>query len=241
MKECRYTVCKPVYETKEVEQKQTICKPVWEEKVVKVCAGEWQTRQECVPGRRRHKLVWDNGGCDGCSNGSCGNSCGSGCGDPCGGGGTCRRHGCLRFVTCEEPSRMVCKKVWVPREECRTVKVCKMVPETVCKKVPVTTCRMVKQECVKMVPTTVCEKVPVCVMEKVCKRVKECVPVCECERPSCWDKLRGLFHRDDCCQTSCYNGTPGCHGGTAPVMSGPAHAAPATPAAEPLKMPKPKE
>lgn len=157
MKECRQIVCKPVYETKEVEQKQIICKPVqekstrevleqvtkqvqvqhmrecrqvvckpvYEEKQVKVCTGEWKTEQYCAPGRTHHKLVRDEGCCYV---------------DPCT-GCTHQSRGRLSLVTCQGAPELKCRKVWCPREECRTVRTCRMVPETVVTQVPYTVCR----------------------------------------------------------------------------------------------------
>ncbi|MCS7166165.1 MAG: hypothetical protein RMI91_12760 [Gemmatales bacterium] len=198
MKEVKEVVCRPVYETKEVECKQIICKPVWEEKQVKVCTYEWQTVQECVPGRERCKLVWVPGGCYV---------------DPCTG---CTRYrwGHFERQLVKEPDRIICKRVCVPKEEIRTVKVCRMVQEEVIKKVPVTTCRMVREEVTKQVPITVCERVPVEKTVKVCKRVKVCVPVCEephlLERLYCRLKngLHGWLCRKDCCQTAAHTPAP---------------------------------
>jgi hypothetical protein len=111
MKEVKEVVCKPVYETKEIECKQVVCKPVWEEKQIKVCTHEWVTVQECVPGKERCKLVWVPGGCYV---------------DPCT-GCTHYRFGHFERQLVKEPDRIVCKKVCVPKEEIRTVKVCRMV------------------------------------------------------------------------------------------------------------------
>jgi hypothetical protein len=229
-KECRYVVCKPVYEIVEKECKKIVCKPVWEEKQVKVCTGEWKEEQYYCPGpvkAVRHRTP-----------ATC-------CFDPC----TCKTiripgQCYTEYVQC--PGTIKCRKVWVPREEVRTVKVCKMVPEEVVEKVQVKVCKMVKEEVVKKVPVTVCEKVPVQVVEKVCKRVPVKVAVCECEAPRCFD-LGGL----GCHLTSLkdrFTGLCGrllghghgdcCH--AAPCDCG-GSAAPAAPAAAPEKLEAPQE
>jgi hypothetical protein len=214
MKECREVVCKPVWEEKIVECRKIVCKPVWEEKQIKVCCGEWREEKHYCEGpcvTRKCRLP------DTC------------CVDPCTG---CSHRVKGQTVCYQEqlPGRWVCKKVWVPREEIRTVKVCKNVQETVVEKVPVKTCRMVQETVVKQVPVTICEKVPVCTKVQVCKRVKVCVPVCECEckKPSCFS---GLFHRKSCCEAQ-----PCCDGGYA-APAAPAGAAPS----RSEKMPPPTE
>lgn len=201
MKECKEIVCKPVYENKTVDCKKIVCKPVWEEKQVKVCTGEWKVEQHVCPGpvvTRKCRLP------DTC------------CFDPC----TCTSKRIKGETVCYQeqlPGKTVCKKVWVPKEEVRTVKVCKMVQEEVVEKVNVQTCRWEKQEVVKQVPVTVCEKVPYEVTVNVCRKVKVCVPVCECCRPSLLDNLRGklsgLFHRDCVCST-CGSSPCGCGSST---------------------------
>ena len=45
-----YTVCKPVYETCEREVCYTVCKPVKYTKTVKVCSGHWETQCYEKPG-----------------------------------------------------------------------------------------------------------------------------------------------------------------------------------------------
>jgi hypothetical protein len=216
MKEVEYTVCKPVYETVVQDCKRIVCKPVWEEKQVKVCCGEWATEQVYCPGpvvTKRCKLP------DTC------------CYDPC----SC----CPKVIPGKEvcyqvqcPGKWVCKKVWVPREEIRTVKVCRMVQEEICEKVSTQVCRHVQERCVKLVPVTICEKVPTCETVCVKRRVKCQVPVCEdsCEEHvfhRLKNRLHGLFrHGDECCDTCGYG----------------AHYAPAgAPAPAPEKAPMPKE
>jgi hypothetical protein len=193
-KECRYTVCRPVWETVEQDCKKIVCKPVWEEKQVKVCCGEWREEKYYCPGpvkAIKHRTP------DTC------------CFDPC----TCKTvripgQCCTEYVQC--PGTWKCKKVWVPREEIRTVKCCRMVQEEVCEKVQVKVCRMVKEEVCKKVPVTVCEKVPVQVVEKVCKKVPVKVAVCECEQPRCF-KL-SLGHGCNSCGGGCgHSFSLGCH------------------------------
>ena len=227
-KECRYTVCKPVWETVEKECKKIVCKPVWEEKQVKVCTGEWKVEEYYCPGpvkAVRHRTP---------------DSC---CVDPCT-GKTIRIPGqCyVEYVQC--PGTVKCRKVWVPREEVRTVKVCKMVQEEVVEKVQVKVCKMVKEEVVKKVPVTVCEKVPVQVVEKVTRKVPVRVAVCECEQPRCFSLDLNLgYHlhnlRDRLCSLGgrlfghgdCHSAPCDCHG--APAA--------AAPAAEKLDAPKEAE
>jgi hypothetical protein len=206
MKECRYTVCKPVEEVQVRECRKIVCKPVWEEKQIKVCCGEWKCEWYCQPGHcvtRRHIV--------------CNRDCDQGCGDQCGGCGGCG--GCghrhllprLEVVCCQEQTaaRWCSRKVWVPREEVRTVRVCKMQQQEVVEKVNVKVCKMVQEQVVKQVPVTVCEKVPCTETVKVCHRVKTCVPVCE---ESCGHRcfFSGLFSHNNCgnncgnCGTSNY-------------------------------------
>jgi len=207
MKECRQVVCKPVWEEKIVECQKIVCKPVWEEKQIRGCCGEWREEKHFVQGACVTRKCRQPDTC---------------CTDPCTG---CSHRVRGQTVCYQEqlPGRWVCKKVWVPREEVRTVKVCKNVQETVVERVPVKTCRMVQETVVKQVPVTVCEKVPVCTKVQVCKRVKVCVPVCENEcRKSHF--LGGLFHRKSCndcapqCSTS-YYAAPGAPAGAAPSSS----------------------
>jgi hypothetical protein len=243
MKEVREVICKPVYETKVVECRHTVCETVWEEKQVKVCCGEWvtETHQEACKTVckkvRVHRCGCDNG-CGGC--GDCNACC-----DPC-----AKKHfdfgGWLRklkpeyeYVQETIPGRTVCCKVWKPREEVRTVKVCKMVPREVVEKKNVTTCRYERQEVVKQVPCTVCKKVPYCETYTVCKKVRVCVPVCDtgCHKSF---NFGGLFHRScksDCggCGHASCGGCGGCGGG-APATLTPAPA----PAAAPMPAPAAK-
>jgi hypothetical protein len=203
MKECRYTVCKPVEETQIRECRKIVCKPVWEEKQIKVCCGEWKCEWYCQPGHcvtRRH-IVCNRD----CGNQGCGNQ---GCGDQCGGCGGCggHRHLLPRFeVVCNQEqtaAKWCSRKVWVPREETRTVRVCKMQQQEVVEKVPVKVCKMVQEQVVKQVPVTVCEKVPCTETVRVCRRVKTCVPVCEENR--CHRCLfSGLFNHG--CGNNCGN------------------------------------
>lgn len=198
-KECRYIVCKPVWETQYRECRKIVCRKVWVEKKIKVCSGYWKTEKYYVPGRvvcRRVRLP------DTC------------CFDPC----TCRTYKCRGgYATChiQLPGKWRCRKVWCPKTEIRTVKVCKIVPEEVVEKIPVKVCRLVKEEVCKKVPVTVCEKVPYVVKYKVCRRVKVRVPVYECRKPSCFDRLRwrlsSLRHR---CARPCHRPAcgHGCHG-----------------------------
>ena len=168
-KECHYTVCRPVWECVEKECKKIVCKPVWEEKQVKVCCGEWKEEKYFCPGPVKTVKHRDPDTC---------------CYDPC----TCKsiRIPGKCWTECVQcPGTWKCKKVWCPREECRTVRCCKYVPEEICEKVQVKVCHMVKEEVCKKVPVTVCEKVPVQVMVKVCKKVPVKVAVCECEQPRC--------------------------------------------------------
>lgn len=222
MKECREVVCKPVWEEKIVEQTRVVCKPVWEEKQITVCTGEWREEKHYCEGpivTRKCRLP------DTC------------CFDAC----SCTSHRVKGQTVCYQeqlPGRWVCKKVFVPRQEVRTVKTCKMVQETVVEKVPVKTCRMVQETVVKQVPVTVCEKVPVCTTEQVCRRVKVKVPVCEseCSRPSLFSRL---FHKNDCCAPAA---APCCGGTTYGAAYAPATGAPATGAAAGSeKMPPPTE
>ena len=147
MKECRYTVCRPVQETVFKTVNETVCRTVTETVMKETCeevcvprtytkqglprrTGCWATEQVYVPGK------------------------------------TICKDGCV--YQC--PGTYVCKKVWVPqtvtenvnctvyerqlvKRQC-PVTVCRQVPETITKQVPVTTCRMVAQECVKQIPTT---------------------------------------------------------------------------------------
>jgi hypothetical protein len=189
-KEVRYTVCRPVEETQMREVHKLVCKPVWEEKKITVCGGEWKCEWVCQPGR--------------CVTRTCKVRCQEQC-DPCGCGGhrsLFPRHERICYTE-QLPARYVSRKVWVPRQEVRTVKVCRNVQEEVVEKVPVKVCKMVREEVVKQVPVTICEKVPVTETVRVCKRVKTCVPVCE---EQCGH--RSLFHRHNCGYTDCTAAAP---------------------------------
>jgi hypothetical protein len=175
-------------------------------------------------------------GCGGCGHdhgcGGCNDSCGCGHGH-----GSFLDHFKREYCTVQEviPGKTTCVKVWKPREEVRTVKVCKMVPREVVEKKNVTTCRMERQEVVKQVPCTVCKKVPYtetytvckkvpyCETYTVCKKVRVCVPVCDtcCEHHA---HFGGFFHKS--CHGDC-GGCGGC-GGNAPatLTPAPAQAAP---------------
>jgi len=198
-----YTVCKPVWEEKVVQQKRCVCRPVWEEKQVTVCCGEWRTEEYCVPGKcvtRKCKLP------DTC------------CFDPC----SCKSHKVKGETVCyteQLPSTTCCRKVWVPRTECRTVKCCHNVTEEICENVTVRCCHYVQETCTRQVPVCVCEKVPVQTKQTVCRKVPYTVAECVCDSgcgghnflSSLKDKCSGLFHRGgDCCDSCGYGG--GCSG-----------------------------
>jgi hypothetical protein len=192
MKECKQIICEPVNKTVEKECKKIVCKPVWEEKQVKVCCGEWKTEQVYCPGAVVCRKCRQPDTC---------------CYDPC----TCKTHRVKgECVTYHEqlPGHYTCKKTWVPREEVRTVKTCKMVQEEVIEKVQVQVCETVKREVVKQVPVTVCEKVPVTYTEKRChwRLVKE--PVCK-KRHHFSFKLPSFCHRDSCGHSHGCNGCSG--------------------------------
>jgi hypothetical protein len=221
MKEVCQVVCRPVQEQKEVVCKRIVCEPVWSEKQVKVCSGEWVNEMHQTPCQTVCKRVRVEP-CEPCVD-----PC-----DPCAKKG----HGFLHkfkreYVTVQEtiPGKTVCRKVWKPREEVRTVKTCQMVAREVVERKMVTTCRMERQEVRKMVPVTVCERVPYCVTENVCKRVRVCVPVCD-DRCGGHKLFGGLFgHRsrkscDTCGHAPC--GCAGAPGHLAPAPVGGAYQAP---------------
>jgi hypothetical protein len=205
-----YHVCKPVYSTEERsvcettwhtthetcyhDVVRTVRRPVCEMRTVTRTVREWRTEQYCAPGRRRLKLIREEGACKV---------------DPCT-GEVCRTRGCLRLAWCEGPPQVKCRRVCCPRtvceqvpctrwvNECVTEKVpvtvCKRVPVQTVRKVPVTTCKMVREECTrmvtcrrcKMVPETVVKKVPVTTCRMVSEEVCRQVPVTVCERvPYC--------------------------------------------------------
>jgi hypothetical protein len=225
MKEVRECVCKPVYETKVVECRKTICEQVWEEKQVKVCCGEWVTEQRKECDRTVCKKVRVKPCHETCDKG-CGHECG-GCNDSCGcghGHGSFLDHFKREYCTVQEviPGKTTCVKVWKPREEVRTVKVCKMVPREVVEKKNVTTCRMERQEVVKQVPCTVCKKVPYCETYTVCKKVRVCVPVCDtCSHHHA--SFGSFFHKS--CKADC-GGCGGCDHAPGALTPAPAQAAP---------------
>lgn len=226
MKEVCEVVCRPVQETKEVVCKRIVCEPVWEEKQVKVCCGEWVTETRQTPCQTVCKKVRVK---------PCNDSC-----DPC---DPCARkshplkglfHREYAYVQETIPGKTVCCKVWKPREEVRTVKVCKMVPREVVEKKLVTTCRYVREEVRKQVPTTVCKRVPYCVTENVCRKVRVCVPVCD-SGSSLFSGFKGLFHRSNKCGCE-----TGCGGGCGAVAGTIAPAPAAAPAPMPAPAPKAK-
>jgi hypothetical protein len=214
MKECRYTICKPVYEEQVRECRKIVCETVWEERQVEVCGGHWREEAVCIPGpcvTKKCRLP------DTC------------CYDPC----TCKAHRIKGQTVCyteKLPDRTVCKKVWVPTKELKVIKVAKPVQREVIEKVPVKVCKYVHEEVVKQVPVTVCEKVPVVKKVQVCRKVKVCVPVCEmvCAKPSLFDRCKGLFGGHGCGNDCCDAG----HGGY--------YAAPGAPAPKAELLPAPK-
>ena len=103
--------------------------PVVTERVEKVCTGRFETVTEYVPGPVVTRCVRLPGTC---------------VFDPC----TCTSHYCPGPVVQQQvqcPGHTVCKKVWVPTEECRIVRECKMVCKPVCETVQVPVCRKVCQ------------------------------------------------------------------------------------------------
>jgi hypothetical protein len=162
----------PVTCTRQVQECRTECRVgyrvenVETEKCVKVCGGEWQERREYCPGPVVTR---------------CCKTPGSWIFDPC--------SGCSRFCpgqTVQEqvqcPGTWVCKKVWVPKEEYKTIKCCTQVckPYTYTVQVPYcrtecyttyrdecyTTCRQVPEQCVRYETRKRCYTVP---EEKVCQ------------------------------------------------------------------------
>ena len=224
-RECNYTVCKPVWETKTKEICYTVCKPVWETKTkeicypvckpghetrervvcqtirkpvhytkeVKVCGGHWETQVTECPGRVIKKRVREPG-------------CWKW--DPC----KCRCVYCpgeCKVVCVQCPPRQVCKKVWVPEVQTKTVNcvryerevvkkkvpytVCKMVPETRTKTCTYKVCKMVKEQRTKKIPYTVCryeketrvKKVPYTVCKPVHYTKVITVPKRVCKKVAC--------------------------------------------------------
>ncbi len=192
-KECRYIVCKPVEEVQQREIHKIVCKPVMEEKQITVCTGEWKCEWVCQPGR--------------CVTRTCKVRCEQPC-DPC---NPCAHRSLFpryeRVCYTEQlPAKWCSHKVCVPRQEVRTIKVCRNVQQEVVEKVNVKVCKMVREEVVKQVPVTICEKVPVQETVKVCKRVKVCVPVCEEQCGNRCSLFGGLFNRGcghDCHYQDC--------------------------------------
>src|SRR5205823_13838792 len=99
------------------------------ERVEKVCSGRCETVTEHIPGPVVTQCVRLPGTC---------------VFDPC----TCTTKYCPGPVVQQQvqcPGRTVCKKVWVPHEECRVVKECRPVCKPVCTTVQVPVCRRVPQ------------------------------------------------------------------------------------------------
>ena len=155
-KDVCYTVCKPVWETRTKQICYTVCKPVWETRsrtvcynvrkpvyetrtrevcrtirrpvhftrTVEVCTGHWDTHVEEIPGPVVQKCVQEPG---------CWNW------DPC----RCCcvfTPGASRVVEVQCPPRQICRKVWVPSVEQRTINCVRYECETVTEQVPYTVC-----------------------------------------------------------------------------------------------------
>src|SRR5207249_1850168 len=104
----QWTTYKPVYEQHVRKHRYTGCEPVWTERCYKVCTGCWQEEKKFIPGPTVTK---------------CCRTPGTWTFDPC----TCTSHYCPGSVISYEvqcPGKWVCCRVWVPREEVRTEKVC---------------------------------------------------------------------------------------------------------------------
>src|SRR5262249_57476885 len=79
--------------------------------------------------------------------------------DPC----TCTSHYCPGPVVSYQvqcPGHWTCKRVWVPREEVRTMRCCTMVPREQCHTVNYTVCKQIPYRVMKTVPSTTCRRVP---------------------------------------------------------------------------------
>src|SRR5262249_47990786 len=136
------------------------CEPVFTTKQICVKTGDWHTESCFVPGPVVNR---------------CCRMPGTWTFDPC----TCTSHYCPGPVVnyCVQlPGRHICKRIWVPREEIRTVtcchyerrehchtvryNVCRTVPECTTRKHTYCTCRMVPEQHTKMVTCQRCIKVP---------------------------------------------------------------------------------
>src|SRR5207245_657627 len=110
------------------------------ERVEKVCTGRYETVTEHIPGPVVTKCVRMPGCC---------------VFDPC----TCTSYyqpGPVVQQQYQCPGQTVCKKVWVPHEECRLVKECRMVCKPVCTTVQVPVCRKVPVTEMRACTRTVC-------------------------------------------------------------------------------------
>ena len=196
------TVCEDVEQTcyrTVVEPRKRLCRtytcePVWTTHCIKVQTGCWQEEKQFCPGPVVHRTCRQPG---------------TWTFDPC----TCTCRYCpgpvvTYAVQC--PGRWVCRRVWVPREEVRTVRCCRyvlkehchevtehccrLVPYTVTRQIPYTTCRMVPEQHVRHTVRRYCENVPevrvrhvpytTCrlVPEERCQTVRQCRVRYECEQ-----------------------------------------------------------
>ena len=152
MRECRYTVCRPVqttsYKTVSKTCYQTVTETACREVCEKVCVPK-TIMQARHPHDTRKSVVqrYYVPGKTVCINGCLYECPGTWCEKT-----VCCPRTVIENVTCTVYEIQVVRKQ-VPYT------VCKKVPYTVCEQVPVTTCQLVAEECVKQVPVTTCRMV----------------------------------------------------------------------------------
>jgi len=118
-----------------------VCKPVHYTRTIRECCGRWETQESCCPSPVVTKCVQEPG-----------------CWvwDPC----CCRCVWCpgkCHTVCVQCPPRKVCKKVWVPEMQQRTINCVRYERECVQKQIPYTVCRHVSEQQQRTCTYTTCQ------------------------------------------------------------------------------------
>jgi hypothetical protein len=141
-----YTVMVPVTETRERTVNYSVTKPVNYTKTVTVRGGSWQTVEEEVAGPMVRRTIREPGTWTFDAS-------------------TCRNVYCrgeVRTECVQCPPKKVCKKIWVPTCEEKTIDCVKYETECLTKVVPYTVTKCVPECRSKTVTYNVCKLVPEC-------------------------------------------------------------------------------
>src|SRR5437588_7459900 len=157
MRECRYTVCRPVWQEYQVPVRWSTCRPVYEQHVCCVPTLCYRTvtepRQQvcktytCEPVWTEHCYKVCTGDwkteshyCPGPTVTKCCRTPGTWCFDPC----TCTSRYCPGEVVkyaVQQPGHCECRRVWCPKQETRVVRCCHYVPKEECHTVCYNVCK----------------------------------------------------------------------------------------------------